>query len=186
MQLHLFSLLALLVLLISDHTFCLYSGSGSGKGGGAFFTCVFKHTTGKVTCGQISCDVVTDTFFHGKVLPSGVYRISPRDDTRSVTWYNLYPLSRGRYWDFNSEVPGLSCEGGYALHGGDYVLGTITVIDDTCMEEISILLDVQSTNVFGARTCKTCPLVPDCWWKTCSCGEAEIPRGYIAILYVYK
>ena len=190
MQLHLLpSLLALLVLLVSARAFDRPSGSGSasasGSGDDIFKQCIFKHVTGQIICKEITCNVITNTFSHGKVLPSGAYFIGSRDITRIDPWYNLYPLSRGSYWD-NSAVPGLSCEGGFALHGGDYVLGTITVIDDSCMEELAILLDQRSSEMFGAKICKSCTIVPDCWWKRCSCGSSTIPREYIAVLYVTK
>ena len=188
MQLHLLSQLALLALLVSARAFDRPSGSGSGSGdasgGDDIFKCIFKHATGQLTCGRITCKVITNIFSHGKVCPPGVYRVGSHDYTKSIPWYNLYPLSHGSYW-YNSKVPGLSCEGGFALHGGDYVLGTITVIDDICMKKLAILLDKLSSDVFGAKICKACKVVPDCWWKKCSCGSTIIPKEYITVLYVY-
>ena len=146
------------------------------------FTCVFYRTSGQVTCGSISCNAVKPSW-PSRLLPPGLYGIGPLNTDQMVTWYNLYPLSDGDFWDFHSGVPELGCLSGFALHGGTYSEGCITVTDDTCMASMANYLNAISATTLTVKQCAACP-GPNCFLSTCVCGEGDLTRTYIGILQV--
>lgn len=154
-------------------------------GGGYWYTCSFNRDNLQVTCGGTTCTATKPGWLSGSLLPAGVYRIGPLNTAKSVTWYNLYPLSGGSYWDYYSGVPGLSCRAGFALHGGSYSEGCITVTSDSCMEQIASYLNQLSSLYFSAKECNACT-GPNCWWGKCRCGEGNVGRQYIGRLNVYN
>ena len=148
------------------------------------YTCTFHRGTRQVTCGGVTCTTQQAGWFSGSLLPAGTYRIGPLNTGKSVTWYNLYPYSDGKYWDYNSKVPGLGCRGGFALHGGSYSEGCITVTNDDCMDQIASHLNGFSASSFQVNECNAI-WGPNCLSGRCRNGIGTLTRSYICSLKVY-
>ena len=173
--------LALLALLVSTCKAVVVHPDGYGYA----YLCSFNRDNLQVTCGGITCTATKPGWFSGSVLPAGMYRIGPLNTDKSVTWYNLYPKSGGSYWDYYSGVPALSCRAGFALHGGSYSKGCITVTDDSCLDQLADYLNQFSSAYFTAKECSACT-GPNCLWGKCWCGEGTVQRRYIGHLSVYN
>ena len=139
-------------------------------------TCTFSRSSGHLTCGGYTCSAVRAD----NLLPSGHYRIG----SSSSTWFKLYPYSGGNYWDYHSGVPGLQCRAGFAIHGGGYSEGCITVTSPSCMDQIASYLHRQRSTSFTVNECNACSLSPNCFWGRCWCGVGTLNRVYIGSLYV--
>lgn len=147
------------------------------------YTCQFYLSTAKVTCGGVTCTAATSWWY--KLLPAGFYRIGPKNSGKSVPWYNLYPYSDKNYWDYHSEVPALGCRGGFALHGGSFSEGCITVTDNDCMAQIESYLNGLSSSTFTVNECKDA-WGPNCLFSNCQNGIGTLSRSYIGSLKVYN
>ena len=139
-------------------------------------TCTYSRSSNRVTCGGVTCSAATPGWFSSK-LPSGDYRIG--DYPSRSGWFRLYKYSNGHYWDYHTKIPEESCRGGFALHGGSFSEGCITVTDDSCFNRLTRVINRYRSKSFSARECLTC------FWGGCRRGHSNVSRTYKATLRAY-
>jgi hypothetical protein len=49
--------------------------------------------------------------------------------------------SGGGYWDYHTQIPEESCRGGFGLHPGTISLGSITVLERSCFNQIGDVIN---------------------------------------------
>ena len=137
--------------------------------------CNYYRNSNRVTCGRVTCSAASPPWWSMR-LPRGYYRLGV-SDSRS-NWFDLYPRrSNGQYWDYHTKVPEYGCEGGFALHGGSFSRGCVTVTDWTCFNRLSREITSRySGRQFTARECLRC------FFGQCRGGLGTVRRSYITDL----
>lgn len=173
--------LSLLVLLVLPFSAYIVHATGSAS----IPKCSFNLDTRQITCDDITCIAAEPGYFTGDLLPEGWYRISPFYKAYSEG-FDLYPFSRGFYWSWHSDVPGLCCEGQFTLLDASNTPGSIYIKDYSCYYRLYYYLYQLASLPFNARECSSCKWFPDCWWDKCRCGEDTVYLKYIAFLEVTR
>ncbi|VDN52530.1 unnamed protein product [Dracunculus medinensis] len=101
-------------------------------------------------------------------LPRGWYRIGPQQIRHDSSWLNLYRrrATGSGYWDFYTNIPERNCIGGFGLHAGENIAGSITVKDKRCFDRLLRQIERKTTGEkFDVLQCRKC-IFNSCWLGT--------------------
>ncbi|KAK0420493.1 hypothetical protein QR680_014718 [Steinernema hermaphroditum] len=101
-------------------------------------------------------------------LPRGWYRIGSMQIRHDTGWFNLYrrKATGNGYWDFYTNIPERNCVGGFGLHAGENITGSITVKDKKCFDRLVNQIERKSTTQkFEVHQCRKC-IFNSCWLGT--------------------
>ncbi|CAD5220029.1 unnamed protein product [Bursaphelenchus xylophilus] len=139
--------------------------------------CTYYRNTNEITCGTVTCEthippnseVATeqekDNDILDRKLPKGWYRIGNLQIRHDTSWFNLYRrrATGSGYWDFYTNIPERSCVGGFGLHAGENITGSITVKDKRCFDRLVDQIERKTTSEkFDVLQCRKC-IFNSCW-----------------------
>lgn len=127
--------------------------------------CTYYRSSNRVTCGSVTCDTASPSWWSGGKIPSGYYYIGNFYSHSGTPWFNLYPQRQGGgFWDYSTRVPELGCRGGFGLHAGSYSEGCITVPSSSCFNDLKDEINNFPVIYFNVYEC---PSYWDCLWGNC-------------------
>ncbi|KAE9551784.1 hypothetical protein FO519_005021 [Halicephalobus sp. NKZ332] len=101
-------------------------------------------------------------------LPLGWYRIGIMQIRHDTAWFNLYRrrATGSGYWDFYTDIPERNCIGGFGLHSGENIPGSVGVKDKRCFDRLVKQIERKSTiEKFDVYQCRKC-IFNSCWLGT--------------------
>ncbi|VDD94574.1 unnamed protein product, partial [Enterobius vermicularis] len=136
--------------------------------------CTYYRDRDQLTCGIVTCDTLVpaggDLEEEGLdiKLPRGWYRIGTMQVRHDSSWFNLYRrrATGFGYWDFYTNIPERNCAGGFGIHAGENIPGTVTVKEKRCFDRIVTQIERKTTSEkFDVLQCRKC-LFNSCWLGT--------------------
>ncbi|TKR64581.1 hypothetical protein L596_025088 [Steinernema carpocapsae] len=136
--------------------------------------CTYYRQSNEITCGIVTCKTQIpadqDLEIDGldTKLPPGWYRIGPMQIRHDTGWFNLYrrKATGQGYWDFYTNIPERNCVGGFGLHAGENISGSVTVKDKKCFDRLVNQIERKSTTQkFEVHQCRRC-VFNSCWLGT--------------------
>uniref|UniRef100_A0AC35FH51 Uncharacterized protein n=1 Tax=Panagrolaimus sp. PS1159 TaxID=55785 RepID=A0AC35FH51_9BILA len=154
--------------------FCLLFFILISKGYTENVYCTYYRQTNEITCGTITCpthippdhDLKEDGL--DTKLPLGWYRIGTMQIRHDTSWFNLYrrKAQGSGYWDFYTNIPERNCVGGFGLHSGENIPGSVTVKDKRCFDRLVNQIERKTTmEKFDVHQCRKC-IFNSCWLGT--------------------
>uniref|UniRef100_A0A915DXM6 Fibrinogen C-terminal domain-containing protein n=1 Tax=Ditylenchus dipsaci TaxID=166011 RepID=A0A915DXM6_9BILA len=98
----------------------------------------------------------------------GWYRIGQQTIRHDHGWFNLFRrrATGTGYWDFYTQVPERNCIGGWGLHAGENLSGSVTVKDKKCFDRLINQIERKTTSEkFDVLQCRKC-IFNSCWLGT--------------------
>uniref|UniRef100_A0AC35TP83 Fibrinogen C-terminal domain-containing protein n=1 Tax=Rhabditophanes sp. KR3021 TaxID=114890 RepID=A0AC35TP83_9BILA len=140
--------------------------------------CTYYRETNEITCGQVTCPTnvpPSQELTHGgsddgldPKLPKGWYRIGAMQIRHDTGWFNLYrrKATGNGYWDFYTNIPERNCVGGYGLHAGENIDGSVSVKEKKCFDRLVNQIERKSTSEkMDVLQCRKC-IYNSCWLGT--------------------
>ncbi|CAD5214125.1 unnamed protein product [Bursaphelenchus okinawaensis] len=138
--------------------------------------CTYYRNTNEITCGTVTCETHVpanaavekedpDVDLLDRKLPKGWYRIGTLQIRHDTSWFNLYRrrATGNGYWDFYTNIPERNCVGGFGLHAGENITGSITVKDKRCFDRLVDQIERKTTSEkFDVLQCRKC-IFNSCW-----------------------
>ncbi|KAI1725816.1 hypothetical protein DdX_02496 [Ditylenchus destructor] len=152
--------------------------------------CTYYRDTNEITCGTVTCEtaVPLDPELEADgldaKLPRGWYRIGQQTIRHDHGWFNLYRrrATGTGYWDFYTQVPERNCVGGWGLHAGENITGSVSVKDKRCFDRLVNQIERKTTSEkFDVLQCRKC-IFNSCWLGTRSLPNQ---RTYLTNLRSY-
>ncbi|KAI6214613.1 hypothetical protein M3Y94_00288900 [Aphelenchoides besseyi] len=144
--------------------------------------CTYYRETNQITCGTVTCTThvppqsgVDNEILDAK-LPRGWYRIGQLQIRHDTGWFNLYRrrATGSGYWDFYTNIPERNCVGGFGLHAGENISGSITVTEKRCFDRLVTQMERKSTSEkFDVVQCRKC-IFNSCWLGTRNLPDQRI------------